>query len=314
MKYLLLLLAAIAASGQPPPSLAAQKLEGELRVSPDDLILRQQLMEIYRAQQDTRALAPHVFWVIENHADSPLAQSESMQLPAGSPEYDRAKLLWEDQASRNPSVPVLRNAAHFLSEEPAQALELLKRASRLEPKNSEVSRELARAYGALLAPDQSETLQRFLRDELSASRDPVLLGAVAQILQNRPGRVDTPENDFAGFLMSRAKELQPDIERRLRPSSRIRVEAKAQAEKLRNAPQPEIPPSARESGAEGTVRFNAVIGVDGNVIQADAISGNPLLADAAKKAVLGYQYEPTVVDGTPVEVLTTIEVVFRKAR
>jgi protein TonB len=40
------------------------------------------------------------------------------------------------------------------------------------------------------------------------------------------------------------------------------------------------------------------------------LSGDPLLTDAALKAVRQWRYSPTLLDGQPKEVTTTIDVVF----
>ncbi len=311
MKYFLAVLL-IAAIPSPAQTLDAQQLEGDLRVSPEDLSLRQRLMETYKAQNDTRSLAPHIFWTIEHHAESGLAGSVLMQLPAGTEEYDRAKQLWQDQVSRNASGPVLRNAAAFFDADPVYALDLLKQAHPLAPEDRDLSLALARAYGRALTPEQNESVQRLLKDELAASDDPVLVGGVARILLNRPGRVDTPENDFAMFLMNRAKQLEPDIERQLTPGSkpRIPVAPAVQAKKLKEAPSPEYPGNAHASHAE--VRFQVVIGADGNVLRADVMSGHPLFVDPAKAALLRYRYERTLLNGKPVEVLTTVDISFTR--
>lgn len=73
---------------------------------------------------------------------------------------------------------------------------------------------------------------------------------------------------------------------------------------------PEYPKKARKKHVEGTVRLHAIIGKDGTVRLLKVISGDPLLTDAAIKAVSQWIYEPTRLDGKPVEVDTTIDVIF----
>jgi periplasmic protein TonB len=58
------------------------------------------------------------------------------------------------------------------------------------------------------------------------------------------------------------------------------------------------------------VRLKAVIGTDGKIKNLTAISGHPLLVDAAMNAVRQWVYKPTVLDGTSVEVNTEIVVHF----
>jgi len=57
---------------------------------------------------------------------------------------------------------------------------------------------------------------------------------------------------------------------------------------------PEYPPLARQAHAAGVVTVDAIIDEQGNVVQAHAVSGHPLLVPAALKAVLQWKYEPTV--------------------
>jgi periplasmic protein TonB len=40
------------------------------------------------------------------------------------------------------------------------------------------------------------------------------------------------------------------------------------------------------------------------------VSGHPLLVPAALQAVKEWRYQPTLLNGTPVEVITTVDVTF----
>jgi protein TonB len=74
--------------------------------------------------------------------------------------------------------------------------------------------------------------------------------------------------------------------------------------------EPRYPALARQMHLEGTVRLHAVIGIDGAVRELEVESGHPLLARAARDAVLQWRYRPTRLNGEPVEVETTITVIF----
>jgi TonB family protein len=82
------------------------------------------------------------------------------------------------------------------------------------------------------------------------------------------------------------------------------------AARLINRVNPEYPKKARKQHVEGTVRLHAVIAKDGSIKNLEVISGDPLLVDAALKAVRQWRYSPTLLDGQPKEVSTTIDVVF----
>jgi len=66
-------------------------------------------------------------------------------------------------------------------------------------------------------------------------------------------------------------------------------------------PQPKYPQNARRFNASGKVEVRVTISITGRVIKATAISGHPLLRDAAVEAARRWQFEPTVVNGSPVE-------------
>jgi protein TonB len=53
-----------------------------------------------------------------------------------------------------------------------------------------------------------------------------------------------------------------------------------------------------------------VLSTAGKVQQLELVSGDPVLAKAALEAVRQWEYKPTLLNGEPVEVDTTIDVVF----
>ncbi len=95
--------------------------------------------------------------------------------------------------------------------------------------------------------------------------------------------------------------------------ARIPVGGSVQQSKLISQPKPAYPPLARQARIQGTVRFNVLIGVDGRVTQMALISGHPLLAPAAQEVVKDWVYQPTLLNGEPVEVVTQIDVNFTLA-
>jgi protein TonB len=90
----------------------------------------------------------------------------------------------------------------------------------------------------------------------------------------------------------------------------IRVGGNVQAAKIMNQVQPMYPAIARTAHISGTVVLHAIIAKDGSVDQLQYISGPPLLMQSAMDAVRQWRYQPTLLDGDPVEVDTTITVVF----
>jgi len=73
----------------------------------------------------------------------------------------------------------------------------------------------------------------------------------------------------------------------------------------------DYPPTARAAHIEGTVLVKAIIGVGGSVVQAQILSGHPMLAREALLSVSKWKYQPVIRDGSPVEVATIVTVVFK---
>jgi protein TonB len=91
---------------------------------------------------------------------------------------------------------------------------------------------------------------------------------------------------------------------------RIRVGGNVQAANLINQVRPIYPPLAKQARISGVVELSAVIGKDGRVQDLKVIKGHPLLVQAALDAVKNWVYRPTLLNGEPVEVSTTIDVNF----
>ena len=98
------------------------------------------------------------------------------------------------------------------------------------------------------------------------------------------------------------------------PPQRIRVGGNVQATKLLTQTRPEYPEKARNDGKEGTVLMRAVISKEGKILGLRTLgNADPDLAAAAQDAVKQWTYEPTRLNGVPVEIVTVIEVRFRLA-
>jgi protein TonB len=94
---------------------------------------------------------------------------------------------------------------------------------------------------------------------------------------------------------------------------RIRVGGQVEAAKLIFKPTPEYPPLAKMARIQGTVRLEAIIANDGTIQDLKVLSGHPLLVKAALDAVKQWRYQPTLLNGEPVEVVTEIDVNFTLA-
>jgi protein TonB len=73
---------------------------------------------------------------------------------------------------------------------------------------------------------------------------------------------------------------------------------------------PKYPNKARENRIQGTVVLRALISKDGDITDLSVVSGDPLLAKSATKAVKQWKYRPYLLAGKPVAVNTEIIVNF----
>lgn len=89
-----------------------------------------------------------------------------------------------------------------------------------------------------------------------------------------------------------------------------RVPAKVMAARIESQVQPKYPEQAKKKRIQGTVVLNVEIGKDGTVDDVKVASGPKELRQSALVAVRQWTYKPYLLDGSPVEVDTTISVVY----
>jgi TonB family protein len=97
------------------------------------------------------------------------------------------------------------------------------------------------------------------------------------------------------------------------PSSRIRVGGTVAAAKLIHQVLPVYPQDAKAEGMQGAVILHAIIATDGSIRDLYLNEGQCLLTQSAMNAVKQWRYAPTTLNGNPVEVDTTIQVIYTLA-
>jgi TonB family protein len=165
---------------------------------------------------------------------------------------------------------------------------------------------------------------------LETSTDATLVGTVGEFLTAGPGHPPgQPRRDYVEHLLNRAQSLDasnlewsaalarlhaapenPPAPPRQSGVQRIRVGAQVQQSNLIQQVDPVYPPLARQARIQGLVRFNVIVGNDGHIRNIALINGHPLLVPAAQEAVKQWVYRPTLLNGDPVEVATTVDVNF----
>lgn len=166
--------------------------------------------------------------------------------------------------------------------------------------------------GRLMAPKQIPKDIAMIKEEEAPPA--MAAGVVGGVPGGVPG--GTPGGVIGGIIGSvpSAAPPPPPPPKQEAPKPKvpqqIRVGGNVQSAKLVNQPKPAYPPLARQARIQGVVRFNAVIGRDGAIQNLTLVSGHPLLVPSATEAVRQWRYQPTLLNGEPVEVVTQIDVNF----
>jgi TonB family protein len=90
----------------------------------------------------------------------------------------------------------------------------------------------------------------------------------------------------------------------------IRVGGRVAAANLTHQVTPVYPKDAKKQHIQGTVVLHAVIAEDGTMKTVEYINGPPELTDSAINAVKQWRYKPMLINGEPLQVDTTISVIF----
>ncbi len=157
-------------------------------------------------------------------------------------------------------------------------------------------------------PDLGE-LAKDAWQEARDSDSPEVLGAFIDTFDGRRGAslwVTLAKDRLAKLPASPVAPTNAPVP----PKQPIRIGGNIARARLTHQIRPRYPPHARQARVEGTVKLSAIIARDGTVQSPQATSGHPLLIPAALAAVKQWRYRPTLLNGVPVEVLTSIELNF----
>jgi protein TonB len=139
-------------------------------------------------------------------------------------------------------------------------------------------------------------------DTLNRAQTAQVLQAVKEFDEHlTPALRPQPNGTLA--LLIRPSDVAPPPD-----SPRLRIGGNVQATKLISQPKPVYPVEAKQARIQGKVSLLAAIAKDGTVANLVVISGDPLLVPSALEAVKQWVYQPTLLNGNPVEVETQIDV------
>ena len=149
------------------------------------------------------------------------------------------------------------------------------------------------------------------------------LGAGEPSADGPPGVIGTVPGGGAGHgpgildFLTRTATPPPPLQPATPPPPRIQkplvVSSGVQEAKLISRPMPVYPPLARAARISGVVRLVAFISEAGTIEELRVVEGHAMLVQAALETVRQWRYQPTILNGHPVRVETTIDVVFTLA-
>ncbi len=163
---------------------------------------------------------------------------------------------------------------------------------------------------AAAAATRTELLAATVLAPTVIPRDPILVADSAPAGLN-PGSNIGGGNGPAGLLpLGIGPSPAVPRVRPSRPTGPIRVSAGVASGQLIVPIQPHYPAIALATRTQGTVVVAATISTEGRIESLHVVSGPPLLVPAAVEAIQRARYRLWTLNGAPVEVETTISVVF----
>ncbi len=129
-----------------------------------------------------------------------------------------------------------------------------------------------------------------------------------QILTNNNAALIKQGDVYQVVPISSALNMRNPIPAQIREP--IRVGSNVQNSKLVEKVDPEYPELARRARITGFVDMSVTVDEQGNVTDVRVVKGHPLFNDAAVAAVKKWRYSPTLLNGVPVPVITTVTIGF----
>lgn len=160
----------------------------------------------------------------------------------------------------------------------------------------------------LATPLKIPKMVAVVQQDVNVAREESITGLVGIVPGSVPG--GTGEIPFGLIPAGPPPPPAPTRDAAKSKQIRVRVGGQVEAAKLIFQVKPEYPPLAKMARIQGTVRLEAVIGTDGKIQNLRVLGGHPLLVKAAMDTVGRWRYQPTLLNGEPVEVLTEIDVNF----
>ncbi len=123
-----------------------------------------------------------------------------------------------------------------------------------------------------------------------------------------PSVINSGNSALAGISTPSAASL-PSPE--MRPEGPVKIGGNVKEPKLVSSVMPVYPSTARSSGQQGDVVVDTTIDKSGRVVRMHVTAGPTTLRAAAMDALRRWRYEPSTLDGEPVEVQMQVTIRFR---
>jgi len=160
--------------------------------------------------------------------------------------------------------------------------------------------------GQLRTPSRIPQKVQMIKEEEAPPPMPATGGVVGGV----PGGI--PGGQLGGVIggivsstsnLAMVPKLTPTVQR-------VRISQGVTKGLLVHRVEPAYPTLAKAARVQGEVVLKAIIDVNGSIQNLQLVSGHPMLVPAAITAVQQWRYKPYLLNGQPVEVETTITVIF----
>jgi protein TonB len=161
--------------------------------------------------------------------------------------------------------------------------------------------------GQLRTPTKIPTKVQMVKEEEAPPPMPASGGVVGGVPGGIPGG---QLGGVIGGIVSSTSALSSVPKFVPQAPQRVRISQGVTKGLLIHREEPPYPPLAKAARVQGEVVLTAVIDVNGQIQNLQLVSGHPMLVPGTIAAVRRWRYKPYLLNGQPVEVETTITVIF----
>jgi periplasmic protein TonB len=158
--------------------------------------------------------------------------------------------------------------------------------------------------GQLRTPTKIPQKIEMIKEEEAPPPMPVTGGVVGGV----PGGI--PGGQLGGVIGGIVNSGTAMAKVSLAAPTRVRISQGVTRGLLIHRVEPVYPTLAKSARVQGEVVLSAIISTSGEIENLQLVSGHPMLVPAALTAVKQWRYKPYLLNGQPVEVETTITVIF----